>query len=131
MNTTFYDNRKKVTELHIHQQVEVVVSRYEYGGGLAIGLKTVPSDEYPFPEMWLEVTKNLRDHPAGDDRVFVRDWSENEGIVDLLVENGIIEETPLDKVKIGFVECKLFRLTDAFMDSGLIPSPQARLRRHG
>lgn len=52
---------------------------------------------------------NLYDEPLNSDQVFIKNWSENEGILDVLVNAGIVEHTG-KKVKTGFVEADLCRV---------------------
>jgi hypothetical protein len=44
--------------------------------------------------------------------VWIKDWSENEGVYDALVSSGVIEPTEVT-MPTGFVEARLGRLTPA------------------
>ena len=54
-------------------------------------------------------TVNLPDEPLGDGEVFIKDYSENEGMAEFLVREGVVERT--DRVvQSGYVRipvCKL------------------------
>lgn len=47
-----------------------------------------------------------------DDRIAIKDYSENQGIADTLVRYGYIEEEPEDLISSGFVEIPVYRLTE-------------------
>jgi len=54
-------------------------------------------------------TVNLPDSPLNDDEVFIKDYSENEGILSSLIANNIVSD-PIDVIPSGFVvvyKCKL------------------------
>lgn len=56
-------------------------------------------------------TVNLPDAPLAPECIFVKAYSENEGMDDFLIANGIIEPQPLDKVASGHVVIRSYRLT--------------------
>lgn len=56
-------------------------------------------------------TTNLPDEPLGPRSVFVKDYSENAGMVEWLIKQDIIEPQALDKVESGFVIIRSYRLT--------------------
>ena len=47
-----------------------------------------------------------------DDQIFVKDYSENEGMTKALIDAGVIEQTPICCVKTGYVEVSTYRLTE-------------------
>ena len=47
-----------------------------------------------------------------DGRVAIKDYSENEGMVDTLLEMGIIKGKPLYTIPSGFVQIPVYELTD-------------------
>ena len=47
-----------------------------------------------------------------DDCIYVKDYSENEGMSNALNIAGIIEVTPIDMVESGYVTIGLYKLTD-------------------
>ena len=137
-NETFYDTRPMMIEAGIRQKVAVYADRYP-DGSLYIGLKTVVK-EGGFEEPWLDVTtrvfgSSLTDYDDGEgegegegfsqDRfVLVKDYSENEGMVNLMVENGVIDPKPVKTMVSGFVEISVYKTTEYFRNSGVIPSPR-------
>lgn len=82
----------------------VKFSQYNYGGGTAIQLIDANDGE-----LVAVATVNLPEQPLGEDEVFIKDYSENEGMADFLVKEGIIELTG-EHVQTGYVsvpKCKL------------------------
>lgn len=54
-------------------------------------------------------TAALQNEVPPDGHVFIKDWSENEGMLEFLVKNGVVEDTT-DRIPTGFVKvavCKL------------------------
>lgn len=58
------------------------------------------------------LTVNLPASPPPPGTVWIKDWSENEGVYDALVSSGVIEPTEVT-MPTGFVEARLGRLTPA------------------
>lgn len=54
-------------------------------------------------------TVNIPSAPLERDEVIIKNYSENEGMLDALVSNGIVEPTG-KKVQSGFVECDVCKL---------------------
>ena len=54
-------------------------------------------------------TVNLPDKRLGANKVFIKNWSENEGILDALADAGVIEPTG-KKVDTGFVQADIAEL---------------------
>ena len=52
---------------------------------------------------------NLPDTAMDDDEIAIKDYSENEGILEVLVENKIVSE-PIRFVKSGYVEIPICKL---------------------
>jgi hypothetical protein len=50
---------------------------------------------------------------CGDDEVYVKDYSENEGMAQWLADNGIIEPSVIGSVPSGFVVISRYKLTAA------------------
>jgi len=66
----------------------------------------------PDGEPWLTVTSAVATSlPA--DAIAVKDWSENEGVPQLLIQAGLIEALALTRIKASFVEVPVYRLTAA------------------
>jgi hypothetical protein len=52
---------------------------------------------------------NVPDLDLGDDEIVIKDYSENEGMLDALVEAGVIQDTGL-RVASGYVDMPLCKL---------------------
>ena len=61
--------------------------------------------------LYAVATVNLPDEPLEDGYVFVKDYSENEGMLQALVDAGIVERTDKDTVQSGYVEVPVAKLT--------------------
>lgn len=55
-------------------------------------------------------TVNLPDQNCPDGEVFIKDYSENEGMVEWLIQQHIIEPEPNGAVNSGFVRIRRYRL---------------------
>jgi len=58
----------------------------------------------------LIVTVNLPDEPLDNNQVFIKNYAENEGILECLVDYGIVK--PISKIQIGYVtidKCQLLK----------------------
>jgi hypothetical protein len=87
---------------------EVVIAKFlrHHNGQTAIELETTDG------EPWLTATVAVpQTIPAGC--VAVKDWSESEGIPDVLTDGGLIEGGPVQHVRSGFVDVPVYRLTAA------------------
>ena len=62
-----------------------------------------------------KATVNLPDTPAGPNQVFVKDWSENAGILRALTEAGVVKPTG-ETVRSGFVDVAVCELQPPFRD---------------
>jgi len=60
-------------------------------------------------------TVNLVDESCPNNEIWVKDYSENEGMVEQLVEWGVIELPSTASSRSGFVQILRFRMTPAFM----------------
>ena len=60
-------------------------------------------------EMVAVASVNLPDEPLPPGHVFIKDWSENEGILAALVRGGIVADTGI-RIPTGFVEAALCRI---------------------
>ena len=121
MKTKFVDTRKIMKESGLSNEVEIVVNKY-LDGSLHIGLVSCDGD---IPgEPWADVTVRLPINPP-EGCVFIKNYSENEGMVDLMVENGIIYPEPTMLRTAGFVEISAYRLTKEFVDAELTPRNMA------
>ena len=72
------------------------------------GRHAITLDEVGTGEPIAVASVNLPDATIEDDEVIIKNWSENEGVLELLVEAGIV--TPLRKLFTGFVQADVCRL---------------------
>lgn len=87
---------------------------YADGGGLALVVMARDLDDQ-FDEQVLIATVNLPGAPKGDNEVYLKNWSENEGLEENLIAWGVIEPEPAGFQRTGFVSAPRYRLTPAFM----------------
>lgn len=64
-------------------------------------------------ELLLKVTTNLPQEPLEEDEIFVKTWSENEGLLPLLVKHALVEDTGV-YVPTGHVIAPKVKLTEYF-----------------
>lgn len=62
-------------------------------------------------ELIATATVNLPETPLEDGEVFIKDYSENEGMLDALVEAGVVEDTGR-RVLSGFVSIPVCRILE-------------------
>jgi hypothetical protein len=62
-------------------------------------------------EPWTTASVNIGHCP--EDCLFIKEWSENEGITDALKKAGVICGAPVVETQCGFVTAKAYQLTDA------------------
>ena len=89
------------------EECTVMFTKYANNNRIAIRLEFI--NEYGAPEHMGIATVNLSDYPIKSDEVIIKDYSENEGIYDILIDAGIIE--PANRfVDSGFVSCPVCKL---------------------
>ena len=82
------------------------VARFRYPNGrTALQLLTANKDEEPVAT----ATVNVPEIPLASDEVLIKDYSENTGILAVLVQKGIVAP-PIRVVPVGFVTAALCRL---------------------
>ena len=82
---------------------------YEIDEGYGLSLGLVEMNEDGFPEPWTDVTVVIPESlMCEDDEAFIKNWSENEGIDDWLVENGIAVCTGTE-VQTGYVSAPIMK----------------------
>lgn len=69
-----------------------------------------------FIEPWATATVNLPDQLLNPGEVFIKDYSENAGLLELLVRAKIIEPRPLKEVPSSFITVTAHKLTPEFLD---------------
>jgi hypothetical protein len=87
-----------------HWTCDVALARYANNGRAAIKLNDAKTGD-----LVAVATVNLDQFPLAPDEVFIKDWSENEGIKDALVKAGIVASTG-ERVPTGFVEADVCKL---------------------
>jgi hypothetical protein len=53
-------------------------------------------------------TVNIPEVPLNEDEIIIKDYSENEGVLDFLQQNGLVGEV-LREVTTGFVKCQVVK----------------------
>lgn len=97
-------------------ECEVCADRYMSSDRLAITLMT-KEDGLPMAR----ATVNMSEHDLKDDEVLIKDWSENEGMIEALADGKVIEKV-LDEVQAGLTTAKKCRLSNEFMEEYEIES---------
>lgn len=106
------DNETKQRVLFKHYDCVVVATRYAVNGAKALHLIGAPGSEYE-GEPIATCTVNLPDATIklSNDEIFVKNYSENEGMFSALVHAGLIEEKPTGIEVSGWVRIPIARLT--------------------
>lgn len=86
----------------------LVTEEYREGGNLAIQLFIIDDLQ---PEPLAVVTVNFPDTPPAEGCVWVKNYSENSGILEYLVGQGILEPTGRERQS-GFITCPEARVLD-------------------
>lgn len=96
------------------------VARFRYPNGrTALQLLTADDDEVPVAT----ATVNVPEIPLAADEVLIKDYSENAGILAVLVQAGIVAP-PARVVPVGFVTAAVCRLLiDLPVEPGTHPAP--------
>lgn len=89
----------------LNQSVAVRFATYR-NGQRAILLETLDG------EPWSDATRAV-DAPIPADCVAIKDYSENEGMLALLIKSGVVDAAPLASIPSGFVNLPVHRLTRA------------------
>jgi hypothetical protein len=93
---------------------DCVIQKCEYGNGRPALQLVDASDGEPIAT----ATVNLPDLPAGPNQVFIKDYSENEGMLKALTEAGVVKPTG-ETVRSGFVEVPVCELQPPFRERTL------------
>jgi hypothetical protein len=99
MNIRFVDTRFNLDTL-----VEVTFERYR-SNEICLSLSDAETGED-----WATATSAFG-VALPENCVAIKNWSENEGMAELLISNGIIEATPVNHIQRGFVSAPVHRLT--------------------
>lgn len=104
------------------QPVIVHFTRYHKTGGLAIQLLCDDGTGAP----WAMATTCLPGAPLEPNQVLIRNVSENEGMTDMLVANGVIKPDPLFEVKTVHHAFWAHELSDEAWNAALSHFPSLR-----
>ena len=102
-NKTFLDTR------YGGQEVRVILAQYA-GGEQALLLEDAETGE-----PWATVSVNLKQAPPKG-CVWVKGWSENEGLFDLLVRNMVLDEKVEAEASSGFVVVTAHRIVSGLAE---------------
>jgi len=91
-----------------YKNVDVEFCHYE-GGRVAIRLNC---DKGPLAT----ATVNFPDDPCPADEVYIKEWSENKGMTQWLIDNKLIVRGALHSVRSGFVKAYRYELTREAME---------------
>jgi hypothetical protein len=72
-------------------------------------------------------TVNLPDVPLGKNQVLIKNWSENEGVLEALVAAGVVTPTG-QTVRSGFVEVPVCELQPPFQEASQVDKLAERTR---
>lgn len=90
---------------YVKSDVEIVPGKYS-NGRLAIKLIDTLDDSPA-----ANATVNISEADLADDEIIIKDWSENEGMLEFFVENGLAEDTG-KTIPMGFVVANIVKVTD-------------------
>ena len=85
-------------------QVTLDFGKYRGNGRTAITVV----DAYDGEDL-LVATVNLPDEPLLENYTIIKDYSENEGVLAFLVENGIVS-APVRNISTGFTHCQVVKV---------------------
>ena len=94
-----------VSKYGSYENCEFVVDRYRSNGNLAIHIIS------PMEGPICNVTVNT-DIKLSDDMIAVKDYSENEGMVEFLKREGLIDKRPDVLIPSGWVQIPIYHLTE-------------------
>ena len=90
---------------------DCLVRKHEYDNG-RVALQLVDAED---GSPIAKATVNLPDVPLGKNQVAIKDWSENEGMLDALVAAGVVKPTG-QTVRSGYVEVPVCELQPPFRE---------------
>lgn len=98
-------------------------STYHDGGGTALFLLSAVTDherEIEEGEPIATITVNPHDYIVPNGFVAIKDWSENAGMLELMMEAGIATE-PMQRIQSGFVQIPICKLDERALAEFLLP----------
>lgn len=105
---------KKLIHHAFGQATEVQLWVATYPNGRVALQLMAQMEDYDSLEPYLTPSVNLVNDPCPNGEIYIKNWSENEGIQEWLIENGVIEPTPTHAAHSGYVMAERFKLTPAF-----------------
>jgi len=87
-------------------EYQVTLEFGKYRGNNRVAITVVDAED---GEDLLVATVNLPDEPLEEGETVIKDYSENEGILKFLVENGIVSK-PVRTVRVGFASVSVVKL---------------------
>ncbi len=99
-----------MTRVHFRHWV-CVIRKCEYGNG-RVALKLVDAED---GSPIATATVNLPDVPLGKNQVLIKNYSENEGMLDALVAAGVVKPTG-KTIRSGYVEVPICELLPPFRE---------------
>lgn len=92
-------------------KVELHKSNYIRNGAnsLQADCESEIGDGIPFRERYAILSVNLIEESLANDEIAIKTWSENEGMLDQLIEQKVVSE-PLRQVETGFVHAAICKL---------------------
>jgi hypothetical protein len=78
----------------------IAIQLMDIEDGQPVAVATVNPDDMIVPMPW----------------VCIKTWAENEGIVETLIKNGVVNEPIEDKIQMGYVTAYIMELTDMAME---------------
>lgn len=108
------------------KQWDCIVQKRQYGNGRP-ALQLIDAEDGS-PVAW--ATVNLPDLPAGPNQVFIKDYSENEGMLAALVAAGVVKPTG-ESVRSRFVEMPVCELQPPFREVSQVDKLAEQTRGRG
>lgn len=109
------EKQKLIYEKYGPIEVRLDIATYPNGRvGLQLESKCddIPGMEW---EPWATASVNLPDCPCPENEVWIKDYSENEGMAEWLIKIGVLEKKPTAHTISGYVSISRYRFTAPFM----------------
>lgn len=91
---------------YLKESVVLKKDIYANGGTTALCLRCADTGE-PF----MDITTNIPDIDLEDDELLIKNYSENEGVLEFLISNKLVEDTGR-RISNGFVEIPVVKMTE-------------------
>jgi len=87
-------------------EYQVTLEFGKYRGNNRVAITVVDAED---GEDLLVATVNLPDEPLEEGETVIKNYSENEGVLAFLIENGIVSK-PIRNISTGFVQCQVVKI---------------------